>query len=114
MSYRVDVAVPPEPPKKALCAFFLYRMDIYQFVKEEHPTLRMTEITRIIGDMWKYLDERLKRRYELEYEINKKQVAEERSRYESEFGRQARSRKSKKLRRAMVQLRRFFDHRDLL
>ena len=67
--------MPPEPPKKALCAFFLYRMDIYQYVKNEHPTLRMTETTRIIGDMWKYLEERLRERYEQEYAINRKQVA---------------------------------------
>lgn len=81
MSFHYDTTVPPEPPKKALCAFFLYRMDIYEFVKQEHPNLRMTEITRIIGDMWKYLDLRLKERYENEYSINKKQAAEDRNRY---------------------------------
>jgi hypothetical protein len=42
MSYQYETIVPPEPPKKALCAFFLYRMDIYECVKEEHPNLRMT------------------------------------------------------------------------
>ena len=75
MSSQIEVAVPPEPPKKALWAFFLYRMDIYENVKKEHPLLRMTEITRIIGDMWKYLEQRLKDRYEQEYVINRKQVA---------------------------------------
>jgi hypothetical protein len=74
----------------------------------------MTEITRIIGDMWKYLDPNLKQRYEQEYEINKKQVAAERTRYECEYGKQAKSRKSKKLRRAMVSIRRYFDHRDFV
>lgn len=64
--------VPPEPPKKALCPFFLYRMDIYDEIKKEHPNLRITEVTRIIGEMWKYLDIDLKKRYENEYEINKK------------------------------------------
>jgi hypothetical protein len=35
MAYQYDtnVIVPPEPPKKALCAFFLYRMDIYESIK---------------------------------------------------------------------------------
>lgn len=60
---RYDPTIPPEPPKKALCAFFLYRMDIYDFIKQEHPNLRITEVTRIIGDMWKYLDPKLKQRY---------------------------------------------------
>jgi hypothetical protein len=88
-------------------------MDIYEFIKEAHPNLRMTEITRIIGDMWKYLDPKLKERYEQEYDLNRKQVAAERSKYENEFGRQAKSRKSKKLKRAMVHIRRYFDHRDI-
>jgi hypothetical protein len=64
--------------------------------------------------MWKYLDPKLKSRYEQEYEINKKEVAAERSRYESEYGRQAKSRKSKKVKRAMMSIRRYFDHREFL
>lgn len=51
-------------------------MDIYDEIKKEHPNLRITEITRIIGDMWKYLDNNLKRRYENEYEINRKTAQE--------------------------------------
>lgn len=31
---RYDTSVPPEPPKKALCAFFLYRLDVYDFIKQ--------------------------------------------------------------------------------
>jgi hypothetical protein len=113
MSYTEQIC-PPEPPKKALCAFFLYRIDIYESIKEEHPNLRMTEITRIIGDMWKYLDPKLKQRYEQEYEINKKQVAAERMRYESEYGRQVRSAKSRKVKRALSSIRRFFDHGNIV
>jgi hypothetical protein len=43
--FNLDITLPPEPPRKALCAFFLYRLDIYESIKEEHPSLRMTEIT---------------------------------------------------------------------
>lgn len=46
----------PEPPKKAMCAFFLYRMDIYPLVKDQFPGYRITDITREIGEMWKVLD----------------------------------------------------------
>lgn len=45
----------PQPPKKAMCAFFLYRMDIYPQVKDQFPGYRITEITRQIGEMWKKL-----------------------------------------------------------
>lgn len=36
----------PEPPKKPMCSFFLYRMDIYPQVKDKFPGYRITEITR--------------------------------------------------------------------
>jgi hypothetical protein len=32
----------PDPPKKALCAFFLYRMEVYDKVKAENPGARIT------------------------------------------------------------------------
>ena len=64
---NIDIQIPPEPPKRALCPFFLYRMDIYEYIKQEHPNLRITEITRIIGEMWKMVDPKLKERYEQEY-----------------------------------------------
>jgi hypothetical protein len=38
-------------------------MDIYDQIKVENPNLRITDITRIIGDMWKELDPKLKERY---------------------------------------------------
>ena len=59
-SQSSNIEIPPEPPKKALCPFFLYRMDVYDYIKDEHPNLRITEITKIIGEMWKILDPKLK------------------------------------------------------
>jgi len=59
--------------------------------------------------MWKYLDPKLKERYEQEYELNRKAAQAERQRYELMYGRQAKSRRSKKVRRAMAQLRKVFD-----
>jgi hypothetical protein len=105
MSYQL----PPEPPKRALCAFFLYRMDIFDEIKHEKKDLPITEITKIIAEMWKMLEPNLKKRYEDEYQINKRTVAEERRLYEEEFGRQVKSRRSKKVRRALGQIRKYFD-----
>ena len=47
----------PEPPKKPMCAFFLYRMDVYPLIKDKYPGFRITEVTREIGEMWKALDQ---------------------------------------------------------
>ena len=106
---RSALELPPEPPKKALCAFFLYRQDIYEYIKQENPTMRITEITKVIGDMWKCLDPDLKGRYEMEYEINRKDAAQKRAEYESNWGRQSKSRKSKKVKRAMKQIKNLVD-----
>jgi hypothetical protein len=53
----------PEPPKKPMCAFFLYRMDIYPQIKDQFPGFKITEITREIGEMWKVLDPAKKEEY---------------------------------------------------
>ena len=66
-------------------------------------------MTKIIGEMWKYLDPKLKERYEMEYELNRKQVAQQRMIYEQQYGRQVKSRKSKKVRRAMRHIRNTID-----
>jgi hypothetical protein len=42
----------PEPPKKALSSFFLYRKEVYEKVKGENPDAKITELTKIISDMW--------------------------------------------------------------
>jgi hypothetical protein len=54
----------PEPPKKAMCAFFLYRMDVYPQVKDKLAGYRITEITKEIGEMWKVLDPAIKEEYD--------------------------------------------------
>ena len=36
----------PEPPKKPMCAFFLYRCDILPMVKDKFPGYKITEITQ--------------------------------------------------------------------
>lgn len=71
MGSRREYDLPPEPPKKPLCPFFLYRGDIYELVREDFPTLHVTEVTRIMAEMWKQVDEDLRQRYQAEYNINK-------------------------------------------
>lgn len=51
---------PPEPPKKALTAFFLYRQDVYDSVRRDNPEAKVTEMSRIISDMWNGLDRKEK------------------------------------------------------
>lgn len=47
-----------------LTAFFLYRAEIYDYIKLENPTLKATELAILIGEMWKKSDSEIKAKYE--------------------------------------------------
>lgn len=49
--------------KRPLGAFMLFRKDKYQQVKEENPDMKMGDIMKEIGDMWKNLSEKEKKKY---------------------------------------------------
>lgn len=61
----------PPAPKRALSAFFLYRAEVYDRVKADNPTAKITQITKIISDMWGNVDQATKDRLEAEYQKNK-------------------------------------------
>ena len=50
-------------PKRPIGAFMLFRKDKYQKVKEENPEMKMTDISKKIGDMWKNLSKNEKKKY---------------------------------------------------
>jgi hypothetical protein len=103
-----DYKLPPDPPKKAPCAFFLYRIDIYELIKAEEPKMPMIEITRVIGEMWKSIEPALKERYEQESMLNRQIVEEQKRRYEEMYGR-PKSGRNKKVKRDMKQIRKLFE-----
>lgn len=49
--------------KRPLGAFMLFRKDKYQKVKEENPDMKMGDIMKEIGEMWKALSEKEKKKY---------------------------------------------------
>ncbi len=54
--------IQPAPPKKPLSAFFLFRGEVYDNVKGKNPNAKITELTKIISEMWGKVDESTKRR----------------------------------------------------
>jgi hypothetical protein len=103
----------PEPPKKPMCAFFLYRMDIYPKIKDQYSGYRITEITREIGDMWKAEKPEIKEMYEVRAAKEKERVRREREQYEAMYGKPESKRKRKrKLKRDVEQLKRYLNSRD--
>ncbi len=62
----------PAPPKKPLSAFFLYRGEVYDKVRDENPTYKITELTKLISVMWSKTDQTTKDRLHAKYMVNKK------------------------------------------
>ena len=56
MAKKVDSK--PAPPKRPLAPFFLYKQDVYEQVKKENPDSKITELTKIIAEKWKKVDEK--------------------------------------------------------
>lgn len=65
----------PAPPKRPLSAFFLFREEVYDKVKSDNPSAKITELTKIISDMWKNIDQAHKDRLEAKYQENKAKAA---------------------------------------
>eukprot|EP00825_Cyclidium_porcatum_P012322 TRINITY_DN1642_c0_g1_i1.p2 TRINITY_DN1642_c0_g1~~TRINITY_DN1642_c0_g1_i1.p2 ORF type:complete len:143 (+),score=54.68 TRINITY_DN1642_c0_g1_i1:77-505(+) len=76
----------PAPPKRPLAPFFLYKQDVYEAVKKEHPESKITELTTIIAGKWKTVSEAQKKRYEEQHQEGKKKYEKEKKDYEDKYG----------------------------
>ena len=73
---------------------------MYDRVKGENPTAKITEITKIISDMWQTVDPATKARLEAEYRANKEAAAQEKADYEQKYGKIERKKKKKRIDKA--------------
>ena len=54
----------PDAPTGALNAYMIYGKEVRQTIRDKNPDMKMTEISKEIGAMWKELSDEEKAKYE--------------------------------------------------
>ena len=86
----------PQPPKRPLSAFFLFRHDRYTDVNAANPNTNVAEITKIISNEWNSLSDEKKQGYKAQYDTSKTKYDQELKDYVNKYGKVEKKKKIKR------------------
>lgn len=86
----------PQPPKRPLSAFFLFRQDRYKDVTSNNPNMKIGDITKIIATEWGVLSEEKKKNYQSQYTGSKVIYDKELKEYVTKYGKVEKKKKIKR------------------
>lgn len=89
----------PAPPKRPANAYFIYQNRVRPDVTAKNPDMGVSDVAKLIGDMYKKLSEDEKTALNQEVEQRKKTYADEVKKYEDKYGEIKVERKQKKKRK---------------
>jgi len=76
----------PNAPKRGMSAFLLYSKDLRETVKNEYPNLKTSEISKVLGEKWKALDESEKQPWVDRAAIESERYNQEKAAYKARQG----------------------------
>lgn len=86
----------PQPPKRPLSAFFLFRQDRYKDVTGANPDKKVADITKIISSEWNQLSDERKKGYQSQYTSSKGKYDQELKDYVNKYGKVEKKKKIKR------------------
>lgn len=87
----------PQPPKRPLSAFFLFRQDRYTDVNAANPKTSVADITKIISKEWNGLADERKQEYKKHYDASKVTYDQELKDYVNKYGKVEKKKKIKRM-----------------
>jgi len=71
----------PNAPKRGLSAYMFFANDNRDKVREENPGIKFGEVGKLLGERWKELTDKDKKKYEDQAKIDKERYETEKAQY---------------------------------